>query len=180
MEILGLDMIKKEPDTINITGLDKIRQVFHNDLPGMSPFAIEFLRLVGRLRELDRDLEEFGAEVHQYRFNPVIPLSDVRKFEERCQITLPQGYVDFLTQVGNGGAGPAYGFCSIEETESRHSRTGRMIILNYGCGRFCTLRSDGKIGYMDMEHDSEPPFEETAFEEFALKWAKDTIKKYEN
>ena len=55
MEILGLDMIKKEPETINITGLDKIRQVFHNDLPRMSPFAVEFTRLVGRLRELDRD-----------------------------------------------------------------------------------------------------------------------------
>ena len=55
MEILGLDMIKKEPDTINITGLDKIRQVFHNDLPKMSPFATELIRLVNRAKELDTE-----------------------------------------------------------------------------------------------------------------------------
>ncbi len=117
MEILGLDMIKKEPDTINITGLDKIRQVFHNDLPRMSPFATELIRLVNRARELDTEYRQFGAEQHRYEFNPVIPLSKVRDFEKRHQIRLPQGYVDFLTQVGNGGAGPDYGIYSLEQAE---------------------------------------------------------------
>ena len=180
MEILGLDMIKKEPETVNITGLDKIKQVFHNDLPRMSPFAVEFTRLVGRLRELDRDFEEFGSEYHQYIFNAVVPLSRVREFENRCEIKLPQGYVDFLTQVGNGGAGMAYGFYSIEELESKYSRTNMLIILDYGCGRFGTLKDNGTVGYVDIDYTEKPVLNELTFEEFALKWAKDTIKKYEN
>ena len=88
MEILGLDMIKKEPETINITGLDKIKQVFHNDLPRMSPFATELIRLVNRARELDTEYRQFGAEQHRYEFNPVIPLSQVRDFEKRCRSRL--------------------------------------------------------------------------------------------
>ena len=180
MEILGLDMIKKESDTVNITGLDKIRQVFHNDLPRMSPFALEFTRLVGRLKELDREFEEFGADEHQYEYNPVIPLSEVRAFEERCDVKLPKGYVEFLTQVGNGGAGPAYGFYSIEELESKYSRTNMLIILDYGCGRFGTLKDNGTVGYVDIDYTEKPVLNELTFEESALKWAKDTIKKYEN
>ena len=180
MEILGLDMIKKESDTVNITGLYKIRQVFHNDLPRMSPFAIEFTRLVGRLKELDREFEEFGADEHQYEYNPVIPLSEVRAFEERCDVKLPKGYVEFLTQVGNGGAGPAYGFYSIEELENKHKRTNMLIILDYGCGRFGTLKDNGTVGYIDIEDKDESLSDEMTFEEFALKWVKDTIRKYEN
>ena len=180
MEILGLDMIKKEPETVNITGLDKIKQVFHNDLPRMSPFATELIRLVNRARELDTEYRQFGAEQHRYEFNPVIPLSQVRDFEKRHQIKLPQGYVDFLTQVGNGGAGAAYGFYSIEELESKYSRTNMLIILDYGCGRFGTLKDNGTVGYVDIDYTEKPVLNELTFEEFALKWAKDTIKKYEN
>lgn len=180
MKITGLDMIRKEPETVNITGLDKIRQIFHNDLPKMSPFAVEFTRLVEKLRELDTDFEEFGSSEHQYLFNPVVPISAVRDFENRHQIKLPQGYVDFLTQVGNGGAGAAYGFYSIEQLESKYSRTNMLVILDYGCGRYCTLTEDGKIGYMDVEYGEKTSTENISFEEFALKWVKDTIKKYEN
>lgn len=180
MEILGLDMIKKEPETINITGLDKIRQVFHNDLPRMSPFALEFTRLVGRLRELDREFEEFGAEYHQYTFNAVVPLSKVRDFEERHKIKLPHGYVEFLTQVGNGGAGVAYGFYSIEELENKYKRTNMLVIADYGCGKFGILNENGTVGYIDIDDTEKSLSHEMSFEEFALKWAKDTIKKYEN
>ncbi len=176
MEILGLDKIKKESDTVNLTGLDKIRQIFHNDLPKMSPFAVELTRLVGRLRELDTDFEEFGAKEHQYQFAPVVPLSRVRDFEKRHQFQLPQGYVAFLTQVGNGGAGPANGFFSLEEC--RHYGNWLMI-ASYGCGGFCVLTRDGRVGYWNVDSSEEPSVEDITFEAYALNWAKDTIKKYE-
>lgn len=114
MEILGLDKIKRS-DEINITGLDKIKT--QPDLPQMSPFAVELIDLVNRAGELDTELKEFGSSMHKYQFNPVIPLSKVRDFEQRHRIKLPQGYVDFLTQVGNGGAGPDYGLYSLERME---------------------------------------------------------------
>ncbi len=115
--VTGLEMIKTEEESINITGLDSIRPVIESDLPKMSSFAVELIRLVDCARELDTECRQFGAENHRYTFNPVIPLSQVRDFESRHHIRLPQGYVDFLTQVGNGGAGPDYGIYSLERTE---------------------------------------------------------------
>ncbi len=115
--VIGLEMIHCEEDSIRITGLDSIRTVIESDFPRMSSFALEVIRLAGRARELDKHLRQFGAEEHQYLFEPVIPLSQVRDFEGRHRICLPQGYVDFLTQVGNGGAGPDYGIFSLEQAE---------------------------------------------------------------
>ena len=118
-EIIGLDMIRPEEDSISVTGLDKIRTIIETDLPRLSSFARELIELVGRVRDLDTDFRQFGARHHRYEFAPVIPLSDVRDFEARHSIRLPQGYVDYLTQVGNGGAGPEHGIFSLEEVEKK-------------------------------------------------------------
>ena len=72
------------------------------------------------------------------------------------------------------------GFYSIEELESKYSRTNMLIILDYGCGRFGTLKDNGTVGYVDIDYQEKAVSKELTFEEFALKWAKDTIKKYEN
>lgn len=133
MEILGLDKIRhtddetsvnmtgleciKRNDSVNITGLSKIRNIIETDMPAMSPFAVELIRLVNLARELDTEYQQFGSQNHHYEWAPVIPLSQVREFERRHCIQLPQGYVDFLTQVGNGGAGPDYGLYSLEQME---------------------------------------------------------------
>lgn len=115
VEVTGLDMIRKE--TVNVTGLDCIRHSDGGELPEMSSFAVKVIELANQAKELDSDFKEFGAEKHRYEFAPVIPLSQVRDFERRHNIRLPKGYVDFLTQVGNGGAGPGYGIYSLERTE---------------------------------------------------------------
>lgn len=82
-----------------------------------SPFALQMIELISRAKEMDKKCEQFGANKHKYNLNPVISLAKVRDFEQRHRIRLPQGYVDFLTQVGNGGAGPDYGIYSLEEVE---------------------------------------------------------------
>ena len=116
-DVSGLEMIRPDDDGINITGLDSVRTIFFNDFPKLSTFAMELMSLVSRAKELDTELRQYGSERHRYEFAPVIPLSDVRDFEQRHSISLPVSYVEFLTQVGNGGAGPDFGLFSLEELE---------------------------------------------------------------
>lgn len=51
----------------------------------------------------------FGASYHQYVLNPVLSMKDVQAYQKKYHIVLPSEYVFFITQVGNGGAGPYYG-----------------------------------------------------------------------
>lgn len=66
-------------------------------------------RILEKAREIDSKLEMFGVENHQYKLNPPVPEAFVRDVEEKCGFTLPQDYRRFITQVGDGGAGPDYG-----------------------------------------------------------------------
>lgn len=102
---------------VNITGLEHIRTAGAPSQPKMSSFAVKLIQLVNQAKDLDTNLKVFGADKHMYLFNPVIQLSKVRDFEKRHHITFPQGYVDFLTQVGDGGAGPDLGLYSLDEVE---------------------------------------------------------------
>lgn len=117
MEITGLDKIKKEEER-EILGLDKIKK--QEDISPFSTFAIQLIDLITLAKDCDTKLEEFGADRHEYVLNPVIPISQVKEFERRHNISLPRGYVDFLTKVGNGGAGPDFGLYSLEEAEYRN------------------------------------------------------------
>ena len=72
----------------------------------------ELARLAG---EADPGLKVFGSGKHKYRFNPAASLDEVRDFESKVGMKLPEDYVTFLTQVGNGGAGVDYGMYSIQE-----------------------------------------------------------------
>ena len=51
----------------------------------------------------------FGSDHHKYKFNTVITQDEVNNFEETHHIKFPKDYKDFVTQIGNGGSGPAYG-----------------------------------------------------------------------
>jgi len=66
------------------------------------------------LRQRDNSLKLFGARKHKYLLNPVVPREVIREFESRHRVILPEGYVAFLTVLGNGGAGPFYGLEPLE------------------------------------------------------------------
>ena len=82
----------------------------------MEVFPIEELRKgLEAARIADAGRKVFGAEKHQYRWNPPALPSEVEELEKTLGVSLPEEYRGFLLQAGNGGAGPAYGLFSVQE-----------------------------------------------------------------
>lgn len=77
--------------------------------------------LLEAAKNMDKDLKVFGASSHKYELNPVISLEKVQDFEKKYGLKLPPAYVKFLTEIGNGGAGPDYGLYSLEIVEANNS-----------------------------------------------------------
>lgn len=71
---------------------------------------------IGQLKQLDRNYILFGSQRHLYKINPTISLDKVRQFEATHKVTLPKDYVEFLTEIGNGGVGPFYGLEPIQNS----------------------------------------------------------------
>lgn len=64
------------------------------------------IRLLSELARKDRQRLLFGSKTHDYQLNPPIELSTIEQFEARHGISLPDDYRLFITEIGNGGAGP--------------------------------------------------------------------------
>lgn len=67
------------------------------------------LNLLNEAKKSDSSFEQFGSEKHKYKLNPVIAEKDVLEAERKYNFKLPDDYFWFITNVGNGGAGPYYG-----------------------------------------------------------------------
>ena len=76
---------------------------------------------VSKAREADPELKVFGASSHKYRFAPPINLQEVRAFEQKHDIKLPENYVRILTELGNGGPGPYYGLYPLSRIKTDYS-----------------------------------------------------------
>lgn len=75
----------------------------------------EILEILERAKRIDSRYELFGADKHKYRLNPPISASFVRALEEKYCFTFPTDYFHFITEIGDGGAGPEYGIFSFED-----------------------------------------------------------------
>lgn len=72
--------------------------------------AREFvLARLHELSELDKSRRLFGAMLHQYVLHPPLASATLDAFERKYAVVLPHDYRYFLTEIGNGGAGPYYG-----------------------------------------------------------------------
>ena len=80
----------------------------------------EIEQILDCARAVDRKYELFGSSTHKYKLNPPIQASFVREIEEKYGFTLPEDYFRFITEVGDGGAGPDYGIQSFTEFLKEH------------------------------------------------------------
>ena len=90
---------------------------------------------VARLVDHFRDYS--GAADHDYILHPPVYIDTVRRYEARKQIQLPDSYVRFVTEVGDGGrgrpgyfhegfgAGPDYGLMPLEHKD--HGRRRKLM-----------------------------------------------------
>ncbi len=118
------------------------------------------------LRRLDRDLEEHGAESHEYELSPPETEERLAAFERRYGITIPADYRAFLGHVGGRGAGRAYGLLGIEELEDDDARIvsrgerfhpfdKSLRLCELGCGYFEFLVLEGpSAGEVWSDHSS--------------------------
>ena len=67
--------------------------------------------------EEETAIGDYYGWCHRYRLEAPIVADEIVTFERQHGITLPEDYRQFLTQVGNGGAGPDYGIYSLGEGE---------------------------------------------------------------
>ena len=77
----------------------------------------EIVRILNEAQKADPDYIVFGAEKHKYKLNPLIEAAEVRAIEEKYGFTLPEDYFKFITEIGDGGAGPDYGLYSFADFE---------------------------------------------------------------
>lgn len=70
------------------------------------------------LKSIDPHFQIFGATAHQYKLNPPLELSQVIAFETHWKCSLPTDYRYFLTEIGNGGAGPYYGLFPLGQLDA--------------------------------------------------------------
>jgi hypothetical protein len=61
------------------------------------------------LKAADPHRKAFGANAHGYALSQRATAEEVQAFEAKHGIMLPEDFHAFLTEIGNGGAGPFYG-----------------------------------------------------------------------
>lgn len=69
----------------------------------------EVLKILHQAHQIDKNCEMFGSSRHRYVLNPPIRKSFVQGVEQKYGFKLPEDYFQFITEVGDGGAGPDYG-----------------------------------------------------------------------
>lgn len=100
------------------------------------------LNLLDKAIITDLNFEQFGSKKHKYKLNPVISETKVLEVEKKYNFKLPEDYFWFITNVGNGGAGPYYGLekFKIEDVEYLESLGKKTVLspMKTG-GRLCMV-----------------------------------------
>ena len=67
------------------------------------------MEILEQARKIDPNYVVFGASMHKYKLNPIVSGEYVHEIEKKYGFTLPEDYFRFITEIGDGGAGPDYG-----------------------------------------------------------------------
>lgn len=84
----------------------------------------EIEKVLLQAEQLDPKYEMFGVQHHKYKLNPPIRKEFVHRIEERYNFQLPEDYFQFITEAGDGGAGPAYGIYQFKNFLRKGSSPG--------------------------------------------------------
>lgn len=68
----------------------------------------------------------FGVDAHGFKLGTPLSEAMVAEFEKRHEVTLPPAYRLFVTELGNGGAGPGYGLSRLNTSCCTHRRSGHL------------------------------------------------------
>lgn len=86
---------------------------------------------LNELRLLDKSFEIFGSPSHKYKFNTPLSIEALNSFEEQFEIQLPQDYKLFLSEIGNGGAGPFYGIHPLQRDLGQFNPKNKFEFLKF-------------------------------------------------
>lgn len=75
---------------------------------------------VNKAKEADPELKVFGASEHKYQFDVCADMAEIRAFEQKHGLKLPENYVRVLTELGSG-AGPYYGLYPLSKLGNDYS-----------------------------------------------------------
>ena len=84
----------------------------------------EVEKILNQAESIDPKHDMFGVSAHQYKLNPPVSRTFVHDVEEKYHFLLPEDYVQFITEVGDGGAGPDYGICPFKNILAKGSSPG--------------------------------------------------------
>ena len=151
---------------------------------------------VGKLRKqlkqagkADSDFSRFGADSHKYQLKPPASEERIAAFETHFDISLPEGYRNFLLWMGNGGAGPFYGLYSLEASEPcqlcDYSSGAVLPLGTQGCTLMTGLILDGadrgRVIYYDEDQCGTPTvMREPDFLTWYERWTREVIAGYDD
>jgi hypothetical protein len=75
---------------------------------------VEIRESLFELKKLDINFSIFGSASYRYELNQRTSVDQIKIREKEHSITLPSDYVNFITQIGDGGAGIDYGMMDFE------------------------------------------------------------------
>jgi hypothetical protein len=80
----------------------------------------EIIEKLNLLRKLDQEFSVFGSSSHQYELNETLSDDQLAAIEKKYNCHFPSDYKEFITKVGDGGAGPFYGLFPVEIQDDDH------------------------------------------------------------
>lgn len=81
------------------------------------PFPQRLAALNALASRKDPAYRIFGADTHHYKFKPAATVQEVSQVQAVLGVRFPDSYIQYLTKLGNGGAGPHYGIYSLDEMQ---------------------------------------------------------------
>ena len=97
------------------------------------------------------DADDYEAKAHGYRLHPPLSEAEALAVEQRLGARLPTEYREFVTLVGDGGAGPGFGLHSLRDwmakgVKARRKSREELADPSRPFGRPATVREASRLG----------------------------------